>query len=68
MAAIVTEAFVAWSLLRPRWRRAGVIAGVGLHIVFVLAVTQTIAMIAFAVICLSINPLYFTSTPVEARA
>ena len=68
VAAIVTEAFVAWSLLRPRWRMAGAVAGVGLHIVFILAVTQTIAMIAFAMICLSIYPLYFASTPAEGRA
>jgi len=65
VAAIVTEAFVAWSLLRPRWRVAGVIVGVGLHIAFVLAVTQTLAMIAFAIIYLSIYPLYFASTPAE---
>jgi len=65
VAAIVTEAFVAWSLLRPRWRMAGVVAGVGLHVVFVLAVAQTLAMIAFAIICLSIYPLYFASTPAE---
>jgi hypothetical protein len=63
VAAIVTEAFVAWSLVRRRWRVAGVIVGVGLHIVFVVAVTQTLAMIAFAVICLSIYPLYFTEVP-----
>jgi Vitamin K-dependent gamma-carboxylase len=66
--AIVIEGFVAACLLRPRWRVAGVIAGVGLHVVFVLAVTQTIAMIAFAVICLSLYPLYFVSPSVEPRA
>ena len=63
VAAIVTEAFVAWSLLRPTWRVAGVIVGVGLHVVCGLAVTQTMAMIAFAVICVSIYPLYFTEVP-----
>ena len=35
------------------------------HVVFVLAVRQTLAMIAFAIICLSIYPLYFASTPPE---
>ncbi len=68
VAAIVTEGFVAWSLLRPRWRVAGVIVGIGLHLGFILAITQTVAMIAFAVICLSIYPLYFTSTPDGAGA
>ena len=43
-AAIVGEAFVAWSLLRPRWRVAGVIVGVGLHVGFIVAITQTVRL------------------------
>jgi hypothetical protein len=68
VAAIVTEAFVAWSLLRPAWRQAGLIVGVGIHGVFILAITQTLAMIAFALMCLSIYPLYAVSTPAGPRA
>ena len=66
--AVVAEAFVAWSLPRPRWRTAGAIVGVGLHGVFIVAITQTLAMIAFAMMCLSLYPLYFASTPTEGRA
>jgi hypothetical protein len=68
VAAVVTEAFVAWSLLRPRWRMAGVIVGAGLHLVFILTITQTIAMIAFAAMCVSIYPLYLASSPPETPA
>ena len=64
VAAIVIEVFVAWSLLRHKWRTAGAIVGLALHIAFVLAITQTIAMIAFAVMCLSIYPLAFTTAEV----
>jgi hypothetical protein len=64
VAAIAIEVFVAWSLLRHRWRTAGVIVGLALHLAFVLAITQTIPMIAFAVMCLSIYPLAFTTAEV----
>jgi Vitamin K-dependent gamma-carboxylase len=60
-AGIIGEAFVAWSLLRPRWRAAGVIVGVGLHIGFIVAIAQTVAMVAFAVICVAMYPLYWLS-------
>jgi len=64
VAAIAIEVFVAWSLLRRRWRAAGVTVGLALHLAFVLAITQTIPMIAFAVMCLSIYPLAFTTAEV----
>jgi hypothetical protein len=57
--AVLAEGFVAWSLLRPRWRAVGAIVGVGLHIGFILMIRQTLAMIVFAVICLSIYPLFW---------
>lgn len=59
MGAVVTEGFVAWSLPRPRWRVAGAIVGAGLHIAFIAMIVQTLAMIAFAVICLSLYPLFW---------
>jgi Vitamin K-dependent gamma-carboxylase len=68
VAAILVEGFVAWSLLRPRWRLAGVIVGIGLHLGFILAIRQTVAMVAFAAICLSIYPLYLASTRAGAPA
>jgi hypothetical protein len=67
-AAIATEAFIAWSLLRPAWRKAGAVVGIALHVVFVLVIVQTVAMFAFAVLCLSIYPLFFASTPAEPPA
>jgi len=36
--------------------------------VFVLVIVQTVAMFAFAVLCLSIYPLFFASTPAEPPA
>ena len=59
LAAIVAEGLVAWSLLRPRWRVAGAIIGIGLHLGFIVMIKQTLAMIVFAVICLSIYPLFW---------
>ena len=55
--AIAIEAFVAGCLLVTGGVRPASSPGVGLHLAFVLAVAQTIAMIAFAVICLSLYPL-----------
>jgi vitamin K-dependent gamma-carboxylase-like protein len=59
VAAIATEAFVAGSLLRPKWRLAGVVAGGVMHVGFIVTIAQTVAMIAFAAICLSLYPLYW---------
>jgi hypothetical protein len=60
IAAIVAEAFVAATLLRPgRWRLAGVVVGVVMHVGFIVAIAQTVAMIAFAMICVSLYPLYW---------
>lgn len=59
VVAVLTEGFVAWSLPRPRWRAVGAIVGAGLHIGFIIMIKQTFAMIVFAVICLSMYPLFW---------
>lgn len=66
VTAVAAEAFVAWSLMRPAWRTAGAIVGIGLHAAFILTITQTVAMIAFALICLSLYPLYWLDEPSPA--
>jgi hypothetical protein len=63
LSTIAAEAFVAWSLMRPRWRAAGAIVGAGLHLGFVVMVTETVAMIVFAIICLSMYPLFWLLPP-----
>jgi hypothetical protein len=59
VAAVAVEAFVAATLLRPKWRLAGAIAGTVMHVGFIVAIVQTVAMIAFAAICVSLYPLYW---------
>jgi hypothetical protein len=59
VVAVVAEGFVAWSLWRPRQRVAGAIVGVALHIGFIVMIKQTLAMIVFAMICLSMYPLFW---------
>lgn len=61
--AVAAEGFVAWSLLRPRFRVAGVVVGIGLHLAFIVMIRQTVAMVVFAVICLSLYPLYWLDEP-----
>jgi hypothetical protein len=61
VAGVALEAFVAIALPLPRWRTAGAIAGTALHLGFIVAISQTLQMIAFAAICLSIYPLYWLS-------
>jgi hypothetical protein len=60
VTAVVAEGFVACGLMRPRWRAAAAIVGVGLHLSFIVMIRQTVAMIAFAMICLSLYPLYWS--------
>jgi Vitamin K-dependent gamma-carboxylase len=60
VTAVVAEGFVAWGLSRRKWRVAGAIVGVGLHVGFIVMIRQTLAMIVFAVICLSMYPLFWS--------
>ena len=57
--AVAAEAFVAWGLMRPKWLVAGASVGIALHIGFVVLIRQTFAMFLFAMICLSIYPLFW---------
>ena len=59
LIAVVAEAFVAWGLMRPKWLVAGASVGIALHIGFVVLIRQTFAMFLFAMICLSIYPLFW---------
>jgi hypothetical protein len=67
VATVAGEGFVAWSLLRPKWRTAGAAIGVVLHIGFVVMITETVAMIVFAMICLSMYPLFWLPKPPSAN-
>jgi hypothetical protein len=67
VATVAGEGFVAWSLLRPKWRTAGAAIGVVLHIGFVVMITETVAMIVFAMICLSMYPLFWLPSPPSAN-
>jgi hypothetical protein len=67
VATVAAEGFVAWSLLRPKWRTAGAAIGVVLHIGFVVMITETVAMIVFAMICLSMYPLFWLPRPPSAN-
>jgi HTTM domain len=67
VATVAAEGFVAWSLLRPKWRTAGAAIGVVLHIGFVVMITETVAMIVFAMICLSMYPLFWLPKPPSAN-
>ena len=58
-AAIGTELFVADAIWQPRWRRAAVIAGVGLHIGCVAIMNETRALMMFAIACVSLYPLFW---------
>jgi hypothetical protein len=67
VATVAGEGFVAWSLLRPKWRTAGAAIGVVLHIGFVVMITETVAMIVFALICLSMYPPFWLPKPPSAN-
>jgi hypothetical protein len=68
LATIAAEAFLAWSLVRPRWRMTGAVVGVGLHVGFIVMVTETVAMIVFAIVCLSMYPLFWMKSAPGAVA
>ena len=58
-AAIGSELFVADAIWQPRWRRAAVIAGVGLHIGCIVIMNQTRALLMFTITCVSLYPLFW---------
>ncbi|MBD8869143.1 HTTM domain-containing protein [Nocardioides donggukensis] len=59
VGAVGTELFLAFALWFRRTRRLGVAAGVGLHLsILVLMPDGTLPFAAFAVICLSLYPLF----------
>jgi hypothetical protein len=58
-AAVATELFVADAIWQPKWRRAAVIAGVGLHVCCVVIMDSTRALSMFAIACMSLYPLFW---------
>ncbi len=62
--SIITEAFLAVVLWLPRWRVAGAVVGVGLHLMLIVAVIpptvlSKIQLTEFAVICIACYLLFW---------
>jgi len=71
IAAIMTilvEIVIAIGLWFPATRRVAALLGVGLHLSIVILMDhETLALVAFAVACLSLYPLYLTRPTLTAR-
>lgn len=67
LLTVLAELFIAVGLWVPRLRVVAVLVGAGLHLSIVATMTEAMPLAAFAVVCLSLYPLFllrpvFTST------
>lgn len=57
---VLTELFITVGLWIPRWRRTAAMLGLALHVSIVTMMAEHILLIAFALACVPLYPLYFS--------
>ena len=63
MAAISSEAFLAFALWVPRWRPAGMVVGLGLHLFIAGWLSPTVPLAVFSLLSLPLYLLFLDAIP-----